>query len=228
MKVIQEKAFQMIVEAAVCSSTACGTEFGAAKQNMIFLQAGPGLGKSYLLRAVECHLTEEVQGNAAKVKYIIAEDFISELIYAYREGTVKEFLRKYGELAVLLVDDVESLEGKEATQEAFLDILGQIRRTDGTVVFAGTKIPELLEGCSWNIIELEAPDADGRMEILRGKAEQLGISVEKEIFHRIAERFADDVRMMGGALTRIAAYADLMDRDLNMELTEEVLAEFEK
>lgn len=228
MKVIQKKAFQTIMEAAACSGTACGTETDAARQNLIFLHAGPGLGKSYLLKAAERHLKEEPQGNTVKVKYIIAEDFVSELIGAYREGTTEEFLRKYGELDVLLVDDVECLDGKEATQNTFLDILDRIHSAGGTVIAAGTKMPEQLADRGWSIIDPEAPDTEGRMEILRGKAERLGISVKEEILRKIAESFTDDLRTMEGTLTRIAAYADLMDRDLNMELTEEVLAEMKK
>ena len=158
MKATQKQVFQTILTAASSSG---------ARQNLIFLQAESGRGKSYLLRAAEAHLKNGTQEPPVKVRYVTADDFTSELIDAYRNGSVESFRKTYGSLDVLMVDDVECMAGREATQTHFLEILDQIHPAGGTVVLAGTGLPELLKNRDWMVLEPELPDRKLAEEILK-------------------------------------------------------------
>ncbi len=198
--------------------------------NPLFLYGGVGLGKTHLLHAI---------GNSClrrglQVLYVSSESFTNDLISAIRNHTTQEFRDKYRQIDVLLIDDIQFIAGKESTQEEFFHTFNTLHGQDKQVVISSDRPPRALSTLEerlrsrfeWGLTaDMQPPDFETRVAILRSKAERSGHRVPADLLEVIARRVQSNIRELEGALTRVAAYADLSGLALNAQLVDSALAD---
>ena len=198
--------------------------------NPLFLYGGVGLGKTHLLHAV---------GNACveaglRVLYVSSEDFTNDLINAIRSHTTESFRERYRRMDVLLIDDIQFLAGKESTQEEFFHTFNTLHGHDRQLVISSDRPPKALvtleerlrSRFEWGLTaDIQPPDLETRLAILRTKAERAGRQVEPELLEIIARKVQSNIRELEGALTRVLAMADLSGMPLNQDLVETALVD---
>ena len=202
----------------------------AQAYNPLFLYGGVGLGKTHLLHAIgnQCHR------NGLQVLYVSSEEFTNDLINAIRTHTTQAFRDKYRSIDVLLVDDIQFIAGKESTQEEFFHTFNTLHGQDKQIVISSDRPPKALVTleerlCSrfeWGLTaDIQPPDYETRLAILRSKAERMGRRVPNDMMELIARRVQSNIRELEGALTRVAAFADLSGLPLTPQLVETALAD---
>ena len=198
--------------------------------NPLFLYGGVGLGKTHLLHAV---------GNACveaglRALYVSSEDFTNDLINAIRSHTTESFRERYRRMDVLLIDDIQFLVGKESTQEEFFHTFNTLHGQDRQLVISSDRPPKALvtleerlrSRFEWGLTaDIQPPDLETRLAILRTKAERAGRQVEPELLEVIARKVQSNIRELEGALTRVLAMADLSGMPLNQDLVETALVD---
>ena len=205
-------------------------ESPAAAYNPFFIYGGVGLGKTHLLHAIghACH----TQG--LHVLYASSEEFTNDLIEAIRAHTTDAFREKYRAVDVLLVDDVQFIAGKEATQEEFFHTFNALHGSRKQIVISSDRPPKAMltlqeRLCSrfeWGLIaDIQPPDLETRIAILRAKAASCGATVPADILTLIADRVQSNIRELEGALNRVVALSRLTHQPLTAELTETALRE---
>jgi chromosomal replication initiator protein len=196
--------------------------------NPLFIYGGAGLGKTHLLYALG-HVTRR---RALSVLYVSAESFTNDLIVAIRSGKTRKFRAKYRNNDVLLVDDVQFIAGKEATQEEFFHTFNALHSAGKQIVISCDRPPKALLAledrlCSrfgWGLIaDVQPPDYEVRVAILRAKAEVASAQVPDEVISYIAHKIPSNIRELEGALTRVLAHANLMHVELNVQTARVVL-----
>ncbi len=202
----------------------------ARAYNPLFVYGGVGLGKTHLLHAV---------GNATattglQVLYVTSEEFTNDLINAIRNHTTDAFRERYRRIDVLLIDDIQFIAGKESTQEEFFHTFNALHGQDRQLVISSDRPPKamvtleerLRSRFEWGLTaDIQPPDFETRVAILRSKAERAGRQVEPDYLEMIARRVQSNIRELEGALTRILAFSDLSGVPLTAELVEMTLAE---
>jgi chromosomal replication initiator protein len=202
----------------------------AQAYNPLFLYGGVGLGKTHLLHAIGnlCHR------RGLQVLYVSSEEFTNDLINAIRSHTTQAFREKYRRIDVLLVDDIQFIAGKESTQEEFFHTFNTLHGQDKQIVISSDRPPKALVTleerlCSrfeWGLTaDIQPPDFETRQAILRAKAERLGSKMPNELMELIARRVQSNIRELEGAMTRVAAFADLSGLPLTPQLVETALAD---
>lgn len=200
----------------------------AQAYNPLFLYGGVGLGKTHLLHAIGnlCHQ------RGLRVLYVSSEAFTNDLINAIRTHTTQAFREKYRSMDVLLVDDIQFIAGKESTQEEFFHTFNTLHGQDKQIVVSSDRAPKALVTleerlCSrfeWGLTaDIQPPDLETRLAILRSKAERIGCKMQNEFLELIARRVQSNIRELEGALTRVAAFADLSGLPLTSQLVETAL-----
>jgi chromosomal replication initiator protein len=198
--------------------------------NPLFLYGGVGMGKTHLLHAI---------GNAAQEKglyvlYVSSEEFTNDLVEAIRNRSTAAFRERYRRADVLLVDDIQFIAGKESTQEEFFHTFNTLHGQDKQIIMSSDRPPKamvtleerLLSRFEWGLtVDIQPPDMETRIAILRTKAERSGRQVPPEILDSIARQIQSNIREMEGALTRVLAYADLSGQALTPELVNTALAD---
>ncbi|MEW6401329.1 MAG: chromosomal replication initiator protein DnaA [Chloroflexota bacterium] len=212
---------------AACLAVA---EKPARAYNPLFVYGGVGLGKTHLLHAVAnaCH------ARGLTVLYVSSEEFTNDMINAIRTHTTQAFRDKYRSADVLLVDDIQFIAGKESTQEEFFHTFNTLHGQDKQIIVSSDRPPKSLvtleerlrSRFEWGLTaDIQPPDLETRLAILRSKAERTGRHISDEILETIAKRVQSNIRELEGALNRIIAFADLSGSSLTPSLVEVALAD---
>jgi chromosomal replication initiator protein len=200
--------------------------------NPLFIYGETGLGKTHLMHAVAHQML--ANNPNARIAYVSTEKFTNEFIHAIRENKLAKFRKYYRTVDALLVDDIHFLSGKESTQEEFFHTFNDLFES-GRQIFLASDRPaneierlenRLISRFQWGLVtDIQAPDFETRVAILRNKAAAMNIHLDAEIMNFLAERVSRNVRRMEGALTRIASYDSLIDQKLNLEAVERLLSD---
>ncbi len=210
---------------AACQAVA---ESPARAYNPLFLYGGVGLGKTHLLHAIG-HVCA---ADGLNVLYVSSEEFTNDLINAIRSHTTDAFRERYRRIDLLLIDDIQFLVGKESTQEEFFHTFNTLHGQDKQLVISSDRPPKALvtleerlrSRFEWGLTaDIQLPDFETRLAILRSKAERASRSVESELLELIARRVQSNIRELEGALTRVLAFSDLSGAPLSRELVEMAL-----
>lgn len=202
----------------------------AQAYNPLFVYGGVGLGKTHLLHAIGNQCAQ----SGLNILYVSSEEFTNDLINAIRTHTTQAFREKYRRIDVLLIDDIQFIAGKESTQEEFFHTFNTLHGQDKQIVMSSDRPPKamvtleerLRSRFEWGLTaDIQPPDFETRMAILRSKAERARYNISNQIIEIIARKFQSNIRELEGALTRIVAFADLRGVPMTPELIDSALAD---
>ena len=198
--------------------------------NPLFIYGGVGLGKTHLLYAIGNHMTRLVPN--LRARYVTSETFVTEFIKAVREGQGYLFQRRYRDVDVLLVDDIQFLVRAEETQTEFFHTFNTLHGAERQIVIASDRPPQELSGLAerlrnrfrWGlIVDVQPPNLETRIAILQQKALRDGLRIPDAVLHFIAEKFDANIRELEGALLRVVAFASLSRQAVDLPLAERAL-----
>ena len=202
----------------------------ARTYNPLFIHGGVGLGKTHLLQAIGHHLAASRPGT--KVAYVRSETFTNEFINAIQTNSLVKFRRRYRQADILLIDDIQFLAGKERSQEEFFHTFNSLFEGRKQIVLSSDQPPSeisqleqrLVSRFEWGLTaELQPPDMETRLAILRKKAAGLDVQLPPHVLDYLAHRVKSNVRRLEGALLRVASFSSLSGRPLTDESVEHVL-----
>ena len=206
--------------------------------NPLFIYGGSGLGKTHLMQAIGVHI---IRNNpASKVLYVSAEMFTNELITAINDNKTRSFRNKYRKLDVLLIDDIQFLEGKEATQEEFFHTFEALYQNNKQIVITSDVPPVSLKGLderlrtrfSWNMIaDIQPPDYETRVAILKNFAYKSNIEVTDDVYNVlcfIADQVKDNIRELEGAYNRVVSFSQLLHEKITIDNAKNILKDIVK
>lgn len=200
--------------------------------NPLFLYGGVGLGKTHLLHAIGQHVAKHKK--AARVTYVSTEKFTNEFIDAIQNNQLVRFRRKYRQSDVFLIDDIQFLAGKERIQEEFFHTFNTLHEARKQIVLTcdrpASEIQNLeqrlVSRFEWGLVtDLQPPDVETRLAILRKKEKTMGVDLPEEIINFMAQRIRTNIRRLEGALVRVTSYAALTGKTLSIEVVEGLLRE---
>jgi chromosomal replication initiator protein len=198
--------------------------------NPLFIYGGVGLGKTHLMHAIG-HYILNVNNNQ-KVMYVTSEKFTNELINAIKDDKNNQFRKKYREVDVLLIDDIQFIGGKERTQEEFFHTFNSLYEANKQIVITSDRPPKdiitledrLKSRFEWGLIaDIQSPDIETRTAILRKKAQIDGTIITDDVLDYIAKNISSNIRELEGALNKVIAYSGLIKKNVTMEVTVEAL-----
>ena len=205
-------------------------EAPAKAYNPLFIYGDSGLGKTHLLHAIGHYAQSLYHG--VKVRYVSSEEFTNDFINMIRDGKQDGFRRRYRDVDVLLVDDIQFLENKEGTQEEFFHTFNTLHNASKQIVISSDRAPKRLvtledrlrSRFEWGLItDVQPPELETRIAILRKKAVQEGLNAPPEALEYIASRISTNIRELEGALIRVTAFASLNRQSVDLQLAEIVL-----
>ena len=200
--------------------------------NPLFIYGSAGLGKTHLLHAIGSYVHEHYPNY--EVRYVSTESFLNEYVDGIRNNSITAFKRRYREVDVLLIDDIQFMEGKEGLQEEFFHTFNSLHGSNKQIVISSDRVPDAIPTLEdrlrgrfrWGLItDIQPPDVETRLAILRNKAERERLSASHEVLEFIASNVTTNIRELEGALIRIAAYASLNKTDIDVDLARELLAD---
>jgi chromosomal replication initiator protein len=200
--------------------------------NPLYLYSGVGLGKTHLLHAVGQFVSANKKG--AKVAYVSCEKFTNEFIDALQKNELAKFRKKYRQTDVLLIDDIQFLAGKERIQEEFFHTFNALHEAHKQIVLTCDRPASEIQGLEqrlvsrfeWGLVtDLQPPDVEMRLAILKKKADLLGVKLSDEILDFLAHRIRSNIRRLEGALIRVASFASLTGQKISTEVVEGLLRE---
>lgn len=207
-------------------------EMPARSYNPLFIHGGAGLGKTHLLHAIGNYVLENFPGR--HLRYVSTETFMNEFVDAIRNNTTAAFKRRYRECDVLLIDDVQFMEGKESLQEEFFHTFNHLYGASKQIVLTSDRPPKSIATLedrlrsrflSGLITDVQPPELETRLAIVQKKAELELVPVPDNVLEFIATHVRDNIRELEGALIRVTAYASLNRQPLTRELAEHVLSD---
>jgi chromosomal replication initiator protein len=202
----------------------------AKTYNPLFIYGGVGLGKTHLMQAIGQHVTDRKK--AFKVMYLSSERFTNEFIDAIQHNTLVKFRKRYRQADLLLIDDIHFLAGKERSQEEFFHTFNTLFDGRKQIVLSSDRPASeisnlehrLVSRFEWGLTaELQPPDIETRLAILRKKAQSLQVQLAPDIFEFLAQRVRTNVRRLEGALMRVASFASLSGREVSRDAVEHLL-----
>jgi chromosomal replication initiator protein len=206
-------------------------EAPAQAYNPLFIYGGTGLGKTHLLQAVAQYVAEH--SSSLSVRYVTSEAFVNDFINSLRDKRIEGFKQRYRAYDVLLIDDVQFFEGKERFQEEFFHTFNSLYEAGSQIVLSSDRPPRdiatledrLRSRFEWGLItDIQPPDLETRIAILRKKVKVDGIHVhDEQVLTFIASRVSSNIRELEGALTRVVAFSSLTGRPMTVELAQDVL-----
>ena len=197
--------------------------------NPLVLYSDVGLGKTHLMHAIG----HQAVSSGMQPVYLTTEEFTNEFIAAIKEGTTEEFRARYRGADMLLLDDIQFLIGKEQTQEGFFHTFNALHMSNRQIVVTcdrpvsalRTLEERITSRLEWGLVaDINPPDLETRLAILRAKAEQMKVTVGDQVLELLGARIYRNIRELEGSLNRVVAYADLMQRTLDLELVNQVIA----
>ena len=200
--------------------------------NPLFIHGGAGLGKTHLLQAIVHYIRSTYPNYTAR--YVSTETFLNEFVEAIRTSTTNTFKRRYRDIDVLLIDDIQFMEGKEGLQEEFFHTFNSLHGAGRQIILSSDRPPRniatledrLRSRFEWGLItDIQPPDVETRLAILRKKTEVASTEVPDEALEFIAELITNNIRELEGALIRVSAYASLTDERISVDLAERVLGD---
>nr|PZN40340.1 MAG: chromosomal replication initiator protein DnaA [Actinomycetota bacterium] len=205
-------------------------EAPAKAYNPLFIYGDSGLGKTHLLHAIGHYAQSLYDG--ARVRYVSSEEFTNDFINSIRDHKADAFRARYRAVDILLVDDIQFLEGKEQTQEEFFHTFNTLHNANKQIVISSDRAPKQLvtledrlrNRFEWGLItDVQPPELETRIAILRKKARQEGLAAPDEVLEYIASRISTNIRELEGALIRVTAFASLNRQPVDLQLAEIVL-----
>ncbi len=207
-------------------------ETPARSYNPLFIYGAAGLGKTHLLHAIGHYVNQNYSDY--QIRYVSTETFLNEYVDAIRTNATAQFKRRYREIDVLLIDDIQFMEGKEGLQEEFFHTFNSLHGANKQIVISSDRIPDniptledrLRGRFKWGLItDIQPPDLETRLAILRNKAERDHTAVPPDVLEFIATRITNNIRELEGALIRVTAYASLNRSSVTVPLAEQLLAD---
>jgi chromosomal replication initiator protein len=201
-----------------------------SESNPLFLYGGVGLGKTHLMHAIAWHIHHN--GNDRKVIYISAEKFMYSFVKALREKDIMSFKEYFRSVDVLMIDDVQFICGKDSTQEEFFHTFNALIDNNCQIVISADRSPSDLEGMEdrvksrlgWGlVVDVHSTTYELRLGILHSKIEKMQIDIPKEVIEFLAAKITSNVRELEGALNKVVAHAQLVGKELNIEITQHIL-----
>jgi chromosomal replication initiator protein len=198
--------------------------------NPLFIYGGVGLGKTHLMQAIGNHVASKKP--RSRICYTTCESFTNEYIDAIQNNNVSSFRKKYRKIDMLLIDDIQFLDGKAGLQEEFFHTFNALFESHKQIVLTSDRTPSEMAGLAprlisrfeWGLVtELGKPDMETRSAILRKKAEQHNLNINHTLLDYLAERVSSNIRSLEGALIRVATFMSLTNQSLNMQKMEELL-----
>src|SRR4029453_17750241 len=209
-----------------------GAEPPARSYNPLFIYGAAGLGKTHLLPAIGHYVNQNYSDY--QIRYGSTETFLNEYVDAIRTNATAQFKRRYREIDVLLIDDIQFMEGKEGLQEEFFHTFNPLHGANKQIVISSDRIPDniptledrLRGRFKWGLItDIQPPDLETRLAILRNKAERDRSPVSAEVLEFIATHITNNIRELEGALIRVSAYASLNRVPVTIQLAEHLLGD---
>ncbi len=200
--------------------------------NPLFIYGDAGLGKTHLLQAIAHYVRENYPSYT--VRYVSTETFLNQFLDAIRTGNPAAFKKRYREVDVLLIDDIQFMEGKERLQEEFFHTFNTLHQSNSQIILSSDRPPDSISTLedrlrsrfkSGLITDIQPPELETRIAILRKKAEGEPSPVPDDVLEFIATHITENIRELEGALIRVSAYASLTGEHLSVELAERVLAD---
>lgn len=198
--------------------------------NPLFIYGGVGLGKTHLMQAIGNHIATKKP--RAKICYTTCESFTNEYIDAIQNSSVSAFRKKYRKIDMLLIDDIQFLDGKAGLQEEFFHTFNALFENHKQIVLTSDRTPSEMAGLAprlisrfeWGLVtELGKPDVETRSAILRKKAELLHLNIDLALLDYLAERVSSNIRSLEGALIRVATFMSLTNQHVNVQKVDELL-----
>jgi chromosomal replication initiator protein len=199
--------------------------------NPLFLYGGVGLGKTHLMQAIGQH-AKRTQN--CQVSYFPCEVFVNLFIQSIQNKTIQQFRNRFRNIDILLIDDIHFIAGKEGTQEEFFHTFNSLYDQRKQIVLSSDRPPKeinalekrLVSRFEWGLVaDLQQPDFETRVAILRKKCEKRTLSLEDDVIFYIAENMTDNIRLLEGALNRLVAISSLLNKSLSLEIAKEYLTE---
>jgi chromosomal replication initiator protein len=208
-------------------------ESPAKAYNPLFIYGSSGLGKTHLLHAIGHYAT--TLGHARSVRYVSTEEFTNDFINSLRDDKTQAFQRRYRDVDILLIDDIQFLENRERTQEEFFHTFNTLHNANKQIVISSDRSPRQLATLEdrmrtrfeWGLLaDIQPPDLETRIAILQKKAAQERMYAPDDVLEFIASRVSNSIRELEGALIRVTAFASLTRSTVQLSLAEEVLRDF--
>lgn len=217
---------------ARAAAFAVGDNPGQTSFNPLFIYGGVGLGKTHLIHAIGNRILEH--GKDKRVVYISSDAFTVEFVEAIQNDTVNDFSSFYKSMDALIIDDIQFLIGKEKTQDLFFQIFNTLHQAGKQIILSSDKPPKDLKGLnerlisrfSWGLsADIQPPDFETRIAILKNKSESYGIILSREILEYIAQNITSNIRELEGCLIKLLANSSLNSKEIDFELVKKTVRE---
>ena len=205
---------------------------GHTSFNPLFIYGGVGLGKTHLMQAIGNEILKKE--SSKKVIYLSADIFTVEFVEAIQADTVNEFANRYKKMDVLIIDDIQFLIGREKTQDLFFQIFNMLHQSGKQIILSSDKPPKELKGLNERLVsrfqwgltaDIQPPDFETRIAILKNKSSNYGISLSHEIIEYIAYNITSNIRELEGCLIKLLANSSLNEKEINFELVKKTVKE---